>query len=93
MQWAKDSPGNAEEEKTAGVITQLSSKIYYKATVIKSQLCWYKQLNVTEWKLIYSHHYVIHDKDDTATQRKKDALFHKQYQVNYIFTLGEKNGS
>ena len=36
IQRAKNSPGNAEEEKTTGVITQLNSKIYHKGTVIKS---------------------------------------------------------
>lgn len=36
MQRSKNSPGNAKEEKTVGVPTQLNSKICYKAIVIKS---------------------------------------------------------
>ena len=72
---------NSKRKNTAGGITLLDFKLYYKSTVIKTAWYWYQNGDIDHWNKteaseathIYNH--LSFDKPDKNKQWGKDFLF------------------
>ena len=92
-----NSQRNLEKKNGAGGIRLPDSRLYYKATVIKTVWYQHKTRNIGKWNRIKSSEInqctfvqLINDKGDNTMQRRKDSLFNKQWWENWTATCKRK---
>ena len=73
---------------------QPDSKLYHKATVIKTAWYWYQNTDIDQWnrgvkKIATHHNHLIFDKPDKNKQWGKDSLFNQWWWENWLAISGK----